>query len=113
MIAGKSSEVPEKKMDMEGVKGVSMRWLVDKEKGAPNFAMRLFEIEPHGHTPFHSHEWEHINYFVEGEVILRIEEEERACIPGDYSFVPPNKKHQFRNESDKPAKFLCLIPNVD
>lgn len=24
--------------------------------GAPNFALRLFEVDPNGNTPYHSHE---------------------------------------------------------
>jgi len=35
-----AEEVPEPAV------GVKIRWLINKEMGAPNFAMRLFEMEP-------------------------------------------------------------------
>jgi hypothetical protein len=38
---------------------LKVRWLITKETGAENFAMRLFEIEAGGKSPLHSHNWEH------------------------------------------------------
>jgi quercetin dioxygenase-like cupin family protein len=39
--------------------------------------------------------------------------EERKVKPGDAVFVPSNEKHQFRNESKKTLRFLCLIPYLE
>jgi quercetin dioxygenase-like cupin family protein len=41
--------------------------LITKEMGAPNFVMRLFEIDPDGYSPFHTHAWEHEVFVLEGE----------------------------------------------
>ena len=41
-----------------GAQGVKGRWLITKDIGAPNFAMRLFEIKPKGYSPLHEHPWE-------------------------------------------------------
>jgi quercetin dioxygenase-like cupin family protein len=38
-------------------------------------------------------------------------DQEHRFTAGDVIFVQPNEVHQFRNESDKPVRFLCLIPN--
>jgi hypothetical protein len=38
---------------------LNVRWLISKETGAENFAMRLFEMEAGGNSPLHSHNWEH------------------------------------------------------
>jgi len=43
-----------------------IRWLITKEMGAPNFAMRLFEISPRGFSPLHTHAWEHEIFVLEG-----------------------------------------------
>ena len=43
----------------KGVKDMKVRWLISKVDGAENFAMRLFEIQPGGHSPYHQHDWEH------------------------------------------------------
>jgi quercetin dioxygenase-like cupin family protein len=32
-----------------------MRELITERDGAPNFAMRIFDIEPSTSTPFHTH----------------------------------------------------------
>ena len=39
----------------EGASKVKVRWLISKEIGAENFAMRLFEIGAGGYTPLHTH----------------------------------------------------------
>ena len=42
----------------EGVEGVSIRWVISKDDGAPTFAMRVIDVQPGGNTPFHTHDWE-------------------------------------------------------
>jgi quercetin dioxygenase-like cupin family protein len=46
---------------------VRIRKLITKHIGANNFVMRLFEIEPEGNTPLHTHPWEHEVFILEGE----------------------------------------------
>ena len=43
-----------------------VRWLITEDIGAINFAMRLFEMEPGGYSPLHSHPWEHEVYVLSG-----------------------------------------------
>ena len=45
--------------DREPAKGIAARVVIGKSDGANNFCMRVFEIAPGGHTPKHSHAWEH------------------------------------------------------
>jgi len=94
----------------EGSSKLKVRWLISKEIGAPTFAMRLFEMEPNGYSPLHTHPWEHEVFILEGNGIVVSEQGEKQFKPGDAVFIPPNEKHQFKNTSNKPAKFLCLIP---
>jgi quercetin dioxygenase-like cupin family protein len=89
-----------------------VRWLITKEIGAKNFAMRLFEMEPGGYSPLHSHPWEHEVFILEGEGLVVGEGKEKRFRPGDVIFIPPNEKHQFKNSDEKTVKFLCLIPYV-
>jgi hypothetical protein len=37
------------------LKGVSIRWVIDQDDDAPNFAMRVIEVEPGCNTPYHTH----------------------------------------------------------
>jgi quercetin dioxygenase-like cupin family protein len=95
----------------EGALKVNVRWLITREMGAPNFAMRLFEVEPGGHSPFHNHPWEHEVFILEGEGLVVGGKGEKKLKAGDAVFVPPNEQHQFKNNSKKKLKFLCLVPH--
>ncbi|WP_461366738.1 cupin domain-containing protein [Candidatus Darwinibacter acetoxidans] len=95
----------------EGAEGAQIRWLIGQKDGAPNFAMRLFEVAPGGHTPYHSHEWEHENFIVEGEGVLQTEEGDLPFGPGDTIYVDPGMVHAYKNTGTKTLKFLCLIPH--
>jgi len=96
----------------EGTSKLRVRWLITKEMGAENFAMRLFEMEPGGYSPLHSHPWEHEVFILDGEGLVFGEGKEKRFRPGDVIFIPPNEKHQFKNNDEKTVKFLCLIPYV-
>ena len=78
--------------------------------GAKNFAMRLFEIEPGGHTPLHKHPWEHEVFALEGMGELFDGEKTMYFEQGYVVFVPPNEIHQFRNNSKSSLRVICLIP---
>ncbi len=94
----------------EGASKLRVRWLITKEMGAPNFAMRLFEMEPEGYSPFHSHPWEHEVFILEGEGLVVGDGGEKKFRAGDVVFILPNEKHQFKNDGEKTVKFLCLVP---
>jgi len=87
-----------------------VRWLITKEMGAKNFAMRLFEMEAGGYSPFHAHPWEHEVFILEGQGVVIGEGEKRKFSGGDVIFIPPNEKHQFKNNGEETVRFLCLIP---
>ncbi len=94
----------------EGASKLRVRWLITKEMGAENFAMRLFEMEPRGYSPFHSHPWEHEVFILAGEGLVVGEGKEKEFRAGNVIFIPPNERHQFKNNGEKTVKFLCLIP---
>jgi quercetin dioxygenase-like cupin family protein len=93
-----------------GAEKVKVRWLITKKMGAPNFAMRLFEVGRGGCSPFHDHIWEHEVFILEGEGSIMTKEGPRKFKQGDVVFVLPNEKHQFRNEGKDVLRFLCLVP---
>jgi quercetin dioxygenase-like cupin family protein len=90
-----------------------VRRLITKEMGAKNFVMRLFEMEPNGYSPLHSHAWEHEVFVLEGDGVIFDGKNVTPLQPGDIAFVFPNEMHQFKNNNEKPLKFLCLIPNIE
>ncbi|RKY94098.1 MAG: cupin [Candidatus Hydrothermota bacterium] len=106
-------DVPAEAVSDSGAKATFIRWLISKKEGAPNFAMRLFEVEPGGYTPFHEHPWEHEVFVLEGKGKLVLEKEEIPFEKEYFIFVPPDEKHQFKNTGDSILRFLCIIPLKD
>ncbi len=98
-------------VDMEGAVGCTVRWMVDETDGAPNFAMRQFEVAPGGHTPKHHHPYEHEVYVLAGEGVVVDGDVERPLTAGNVIYVAPDDVHQFRNTGTQPMKFLCLVPH--
>jgi quercetin dioxygenase-like cupin family protein len=87
-----------------------MRMLVGPEDGARNFHMRHFEVAVGGHTPHHSHDYEHEILILGGEGIAQSAQGERSFKARDVIWVPANEMHQFRNTGSVPLEFICLIP---
>jgi quercetin dioxygenase-like cupin family protein len=106
-----SKDVILEDVNAEGASYTKIRWLISQKDDAPNFAMRLFEIAPGGHTPLHKHDWEHEVFIVEGSGKLVFEDGEQAFVANDAIYVDPNKMHQFTNTGDTTMKFLCMIPH--
>jgi quercetin dioxygenase-like cupin family protein len=97
----------------EPAKGVKVRWLINEKHGAPNFAMRRFEVEPGGKTPYHTHEWEHEVYILEGSGVANNVNGEESFKKGDVFLVEPNEEHNFVNTGNETLVFLCMIPLLD
>lgn len=105
------SNIEAEELNYEGAQGVTRRWLIDDQNdGAPVYALRMFEIEAHGHTPRHSHDWEHENYIIEGEGRLWLDDKWNEIKAGDVAYIPPNASHQFENTGDTTLILLCGIP---
>ncbi|GLY53529.1 cupin domain-containing protein [Lentzea sp. NBRC 102530] len=48
-------------------------------------------------------------YVLEGEITLLDGDEWVRAGEGDFSYVPPNRPHAFRNDSDAPVRMLILF----
>jgi len=107
-----ATEIESQPVTMEGARGCTVRWLVGQPDGAPNFAMRQFDVQPGGHTPRHSHPYEHEIYVLEGHGEVVEGDAPRPLGAGDCVYVAPDEVHQFRNTGDVPMKFLCMVPHI-
>ncbi len=108
----KATNVASQEVMMEGSAGCRVRWLVDEKDGAPNFAMRQFDVAPGGHTPRHSHPYEHEIYVLEGAGEVIEGDQPRPLKAGDVVYVAPDDVHQFRNTGTTTMKFLCMVPHI-
>lgn len=107
------SKIKSDKVTESGAENTEVRWLITKDDGAEHFAMRLFEMAPGGHSPLHSHKWEHEVFVLEGRCKVICGDETVEVEPGYTVFIPPEIIHNFSNESSKVVKFLCLVPHHD
>ena len=97
---------------LEGAKNTCKQIPISKNDGSPLFSFRVFTIEPNGHTPFHKHPFEHLNYIIEGHGALVAENgEEQEIGKGDFALVLPDEKHQYKNNSaSDPLIIICAVP---
>ncbi len=105
------SQIKTNKVSECGADGTEIRWLIAKDDGAEHFAMRLFEMAPGGHSPHHSHKWEHEVFILEGDCLVICGDKRVNAGPGYAIFIPPDTMHNFRNEGSDVLKFLCLVPH--
>ena len=90
--------------------GVTKREVITANDGAPNFCMRVFEVESGSSTPSHSHEWEHEVFILSGRGMVIGEQGEKLIARDSIVFVAPNEHHCFVNNGAYPLRFICVIP---
>ena len=96
---------------MEDIKGVYKQIPLSREDGVPTFSFRVFTVKPGGHTPFHQHPYEHMNYVIQGEGALVAEDREHELKEGDFALILPGEKHQFKNTSEsRNLLIICAVP---
>ena len=111
MYVTKLDKVEKTIIGMEGAKGVCKQIPLSRKDGVPTFSFRVFTIEPRGYTPFHQHEFEHMNYVIKGEGILVSEDREHELREGYFALILAGEKHQFKNSSEKQELLIiCSVP---
>jgi quercetin dioxygenase-like cupin family protein len=107
----RNSEIKRTEVFMEGVAKTTRANVIGVNQGWKDYALRVFRIAPQGYTPHHQHDWEHVNYIISGKGTLTIGEDTREIAAGDFAYVPPNLKHQFRNPFEQDFEFICIVPS--
>ena len=95
---------------MDGAANVLKAVAVGSQEGWDGYVLRVFRLGPGGYSPRHRHDWEHVNYVIEGHGRLIIGEETTELDPGDFAFVPPETEHQYVNTGDDDFEFICIVP---
>jgi len=106
MLVKKAVDVP-----LESVQeGIGIRWLIAEKDDAPNFAMRIIEIEPGVVFEPHHHPYEHEIYVLEGMGVVNGPDGDRVMKPGTVLLVPPDEPHGYQNTGYVTLRFICVIP---
>ena len=104
-------DIPGTPVIMEGAKSAERRLVLGPDDATPLMALRVFTLSPGGHTPYHRHPFEHMNYVIEGNGALVAEGREHDLKEGDFALVLPGEKHQFRNASkSQNFRLICAVP---
>lgn len=112
----KREEAPRKLVDMDGAFGADMSIPIGVEDGSPTVSMRILTLIPGGHTPYHKHPFEHINYVMSGEGVVHTEDGPYWIEQGDCILIPPNVFHNYENlmseeeEKNSELVFICVVP---
>ena len=107
-------DVPKTPVAMDGVANTVKQLPLGSADGSPTHAVRVFTLGPGGHTPFHAHAWEHLNYVISGEgELLDADGNARPLRTGDFALVLPDERHQYRNASDsEDFVMICAVPKA-
>jgi quercetin dioxygenase-like cupin family protein len=105
-------KVEKVRMDLEGARDAFKQIPISAADGTPSFSVRVFTIEPGGHTPYHTHPFEHLNYVIQGHgALVTADGIERPVKQGDFVLVQPGEKHQYKNvAAEAPLIMICAVP---
>ncbi len=104
------SDVKATHFDNGPARGVAARVVIGKADGAQNFCMRVFAIAPGGHTPMHSHAWEHEMFVHAGSGEVFGNGKWQPMQAGKVIFIPGHEEHQMKNTGAETLVVVCLVP---
>ena len=103
-------EQPGKAYPSDLAKGAIGRVVIGKADGDTKFCMRVFEIEPEGHSAKHSHDYEHQVFVHSGAGQIWNGESWLDFGSGSIVYIPGGEEHQLRNPGQETLVFVCCIP---
>lgn len=103
-------EIEKVEIKGEGIAKVKKQVPLGPAQGWPDHVVRVFTLGPGGHTPNHSHDWEHVNYVIRGRGQLEIDGGKHRLDEGAFALVPPNVKHQYSNPGREDFVMICIVP---
>jgi len=109
LVIGKSKACPLIVPKDPSAKNSGLRKLIGPEEGWEDWVMREVCIGANGTSFNHQHPWAHINYYISGKGVLTCDGKAYPVEAGDFSYVPENAKHQWRNDEQEDLKFICIV----
>ncbi|HKI37499.1 MAG TPA: cupin domain-containing protein [Gemmataceae bacterium] len=89
--------------------GINRTSLTGERGEQTAFHVRYFEIAPGGFSSLEHHAHEHVVFVLCGRGEVRLGGDVHPLGFGDVVYVAPHEVHQFRNGSDEPFGFLCIV----
>ncbi len=110
MIVSNLERLEARDVEHPDANGVKVKVMISPKEGWDGWVMREFEVAEGGNTPRHQHDWQHINYIIEGEGELFLNGETHGIREGGYAYVPSGAEHQFKNIGAGTLRFICIVP---
>ncbi|MFM9874755.1 MAG: cupin domain-containing protein [Nitrosarchaeum sp.] len=74
-----------------------------------NYSLAEFLLESGKKTPLHKIQSSEIYYILEGDAILKINDEVYQLKKDDSAYVPPMSEQCIENKTSKTLRFLCIV----
>ena len=82
--------------------------LVSGEQTGGRYCLIDMLIPPGGGPPPHRHDFEEMFTVIDGEIELMFRGQPSRAAAGSTVNIPANAPHAFRNDSNRPARMLCM-----
>lgn len=82
--------------------------LVSGEQTGGRYCLIDMLIPPGGGPPPHRHDFEEMFTVIDGEIELMFRGQPYRAAAGSTVNIPANAPHAFRNDSNRPARMLCM-----
>ena len=96
------------KMQHVSVAGGTYTILVTGEDTGGRYCLIDMLVPPGGGPPPHRHDFEEMFTILEGAIELTFRGKAHKASSGSTVNIPANAPHAFKNNSDKPARLLCM-----
>ena len=97
-------------MKIPGAEKAWKKVCISPQEGWEGYVMRVFELEPGGNTPEHTHPWPHINYFLQGEGTVYLDGKANEVKAGSFAYIPSGALHKMINRGEDVFRFICSVP---
>lgn len=91
-------------------RGVSLRVAISEEDGAKELTLTVYELDPDGFTPLHSHPWEHAVFVVQGSGKVMDGKQECSLERNDVLYIAADEKHQIKNTGESNMVLISVVP---
>lgn len=111
MIVRHCDDIPPCEVKNDGIKGLTVKFVITAEDGFPQNSFWILEFAPGGSADMHSHLEDHLLYVLEGECLCRTEDlGEETAKAGDVIHISSCELHYFKNTGKKPLKMISTMP---
>ena len=111
MIIQHLAKIETEASDFPGMAGVTFQGILMEHPLLPGFLVRMFTLEPKGHTGLHHHPQQHLHYITRGQGDFVGDAGRRQQVSaGDIVLTEPDEVHQIANASEhEPLQFFDVV----